>query len=364
VIAAYQRVCTQSIRRYEGHVARYVGDGILAFFGYPAAHEDDAERAVHAGHDLIEAVSALNNDMASLAGFRLQVRIGIATGLVVVGDVTAGGVIERNAVAGDAANLASRLQGLARPNTVVVSSLTREIAAETFEYRDLGSQTVKGFAAPVSVYEIVAARDVSRLEARSGAQTMFVNRDQEIATMLRCWHRAAAGEGQVLVVSGDAGVGKSRVVAEGCARIQRLESAEEAAAPSPLIFQCAPYHANSALYPVVRHLSVLAEIDRADSDHDKFQKLARFIRHPMRDPIRTPALIAELLGIKPSESYAPVAGGSREKRLWRPLHSSHRDSWVRRLSRRHPHGGVRHRVRRQGPPAQGPRGRARCCGAA
>ena len=310
VIAAYQRACTQSIRRYDGHVARYVGDGILAFFGYPTAHEDDAERAVRAARDLIEAVSKLNADIRNLPDHALKVRVGIATGLVVVGDVATGGVIERDAVAGEAANLASRLQGPAGPNSIIVSSLTREIAAEAFEYRDLGRQSVKGFDAPVAAYEIVAEREVSRLEARSGAPTPFVDREQETELMLGCWRRAAAGNGQVLVVSGEAGVGKSRVIAEVCARIRRLESANDA----PLIFQCAPYHANSVLYPVVRQLTRLAGIQRSDTDQDKFDKLDRLIRHSRPEPGQAPTLIAELLGIRPNERYRPVPDGSREKR--------------------------------------------------
>jgi class 3 adenylate cyclase/tetratricopeptide (TPR) repeat protein len=310
VIAAYQRACTRSIKRYDGHVARYVGDGILAFFGYPTAHEDDAERAVRAARDLIEAVTKLNADISDLPGFTLKVRLGIATGLVVVGDVATGGVMEKDAVAGEAANLASRLQGLAGPNSIVVSSLTREIAAEAFEYRDLGSQIVKGFAAPVSAYEIVAERHVSRLEARNAAPTPFVDREVEIETMLRCWERAASGTGQVLVVSGEAGIGKSRVIAEACARIRRLESASDI----PLTFQCAPYHANSALYPVVRQLARLAGIDRSDTDQDKFDKLDRLLQPPLRDRGRTLSLIAELVGVKANERYAPVMGGSREKR--------------------------------------------------
>jgi class 3 adenylate cyclase/tetratricopeptide (TPR) repeat protein len=310
VIAAYQRACTQSIRRYDGHVARYVGDGILAFFGYPTAHEDDAERAVRAGRDLIEAVAKLDADMPDLPDLALRVRVGIATGLVVVGDVATGGVMEKDAVAGEAANLASRLQGLAGPNSIVVSSLTRQIAAETFQYRDLGRQSVKGFAAPVSAYEILAERDVSRLEARSVSPTPFVDRDAEIATMLQCWERVAAGSGQVLVVSGEAGIGKSRVIAEACARIRRLESASEL----PMTFQCAAYHANSALYPIVRQMTRLAGIDRADTDEDKTGKLDRLIRHPLRDHDRTMSLIAELLGIKADARYAPVSGGPREKR--------------------------------------------------
>ncbi|HLH92883.1 MAG TPA: AAA family ATPase [Xanthobacteraceae bacterium] len=310
VITAYQRACTEAIQRYGGYVARYVGDGILAFFGYPTAHEDDAERAVRAGRDLIEAVTKLSADMRSLPGLALEVRIGIATGLVVVGDVAGGGVIERDAVAGEAANLASRLQGLARPNGIVVSALTRTIAAEAFEYRDLGHQAIKGFAAPVAAYEIVAERDVSRLEARSAAQTEFVDRETEIETMLQCWERAAAGNGQILVVSGEAGIGKSRFIAEACARIPRLESASE----NTLTFQCAPYHANSALYPIVRQLTRLAGISRSDTDQDKTRKLDRLIRRPLHDHDRTMSLIAELLGIKDTARYAQVSGSSQEKR--------------------------------------------------
>jgi class 3 adenylate cyclase/tetratricopeptide (TPR) repeat protein len=314
VIAAYQRVCTQSIRRYEGHVARYVGDGILAFFGYPTAHEDDADRAVRAGRDLIDMVTRLNDDLTDIDGFQLQARVGIATGLVVVGDVTSGGVTERDAVAGEAANLASRLHGLARPNTVVVSALTREIAAEAFEYRDLGQQTVKGFEAPVSAYEILAERGVTRLEARNVAQTPFVNRLKELATMLTCWKRAAEGHGQVLIVTGEAGVGKSRVVAEACARMARLGPASEATDARPLIFQCAPYHANSALYPVVRQLATLAEIDRADADQVKLAKLDKFIGEHLPERGRALSLLGELLDVKPNEREGPVARNAQEKR--------------------------------------------------
>ena len=313
VIAAYKRVCTHSIRRYDGHVARYVGDGILAFCGYPNAHEDDADRAIRAGRDLIEAVARLNDEL-DLGDFRLQARVGIATGLVVVGDLTTGGVTEKDAVTGEAANLASRLQTLARPDTVVVSALTREIAAEAFEYRDLGRQSMKGFEAPVAAYEIIAERQVTRLEARNAAQTPFVNRDRELATVLACWARATAGRGQVLIVSGEAGIGKSRIVAEACAMIRGLDPAGEDEDDRPLVFQCAPYHANSALYPVVRQLAALAAIDRRDPDRIRRDKLDRFIGPGLRHPEQTRALIAELLGARPKEPDAPFATSSREKR--------------------------------------------------
>jgi class 3 adenylate cyclase/tetratricopeptide (TPR) repeat protein len=309
VIAAYQRACAQPITHYDGHVARYVGDGILAFFGYPIAHEDDAERAVRAGRELIEAVSKLHNEMHRLGDVELKVRIGIATGLVVVGDVVTTGVAERDAVAGEAANLASRLQGLAKPNTVVISSLTRQLAGETFEYRDLGVQDLKGFDHAVSAYEVIAEREVSRLEARSVAPTPFVGRDSEIEILFRCWQRAASGDGQVVIVSGEAGIGKSRVVAEACARIARREGATGAS--PPLIFQCAPYHANATLYPIIRRLTGLARIDRLDTDREKVDKLNFFLGDPQP---RTLELLAELLSLEPDERWSRLAVGPAEKR--------------------------------------------------
>ena len=312
VIAAYQAACARPIKRYDGHVARYVGDGILVFFGYPIAHEDDAERAVRAGRELVEAVSKLNDEMHRRENVELKVRVGIATGLVVVGDVMTAGVAERDAVAGEAANLAARLQGLAQPNTVVVSSLTRQVVGETFEYRDLGVQNLKGFDRPVSAYEVIAEREVSRLEARSVAPTPFVGRDREIEILRRYWQRAASGKGQVVIVSGEAGIGKSRVVAEACARIARRQEATDAS--SPLIFQCAPYHANATLYPIIRRLTSLARIDRLDTDREKFDKLDILFGGPRPERRRTLALLAELLGLEPDERWSRLAVGPAEKR--------------------------------------------------
>ena len=314
VIAAYQRDCARSIKRYNGHVARCVGDGILAFFGYPTAHEDDAERAVRAGLELVEAVSKLNDSMGRFADTELQVRVGIATGLVVVGDVIAEGVTDRDAVAGEASNLAARLQGLASPNSVIVSSVTRQLAAERFEYSDLGTRALKGFARPVSVYRVIGERDVSRLEARSAAPTPFVGRNKETEILLQCWERAVSGNGQVVFISGEAGIGKSRIAAEVRARIRRRSRERDVDTPSPLIFQCSPYHANAPLHPIIRQLERLAQIKRSDAGREKLDKLETLLGGNDPEHCQTVSLFADLLGLEPNERDPHLAVSSTVKR--------------------------------------------------
>ena len=163
VIAAYHRACARSIDQYNGYVASYAGDGILIYFGYPEAHEDDAERAVRAALDLVPAVAGLNDELGSFPDVDLRVRIGVATGLVVVGDERSGVIEEMGAVTGEAANLAARLQALAGPNGIVVSAVTRKLAGEAFAYRDLGPQQLRGFSRPITAYQVVSEREISRL---------------------------------------------------------------------------------------------------------------------------------------------------------------------------------------------------------
>jgi class 3 adenylate cyclase/tetratricopeptide (TPR) repeat protein len=313
VIGVYQSACAQSIQRYDGYVARYVGDGILAFFGYPVAHEDDAERSVRAARELVKAVTNLDHQRLA-KDIKLKVRVGIATGLVVVGDVVAQGVFEKDAVAGEAANLASRLQGLARPNTVIVSSLTRELAGGAFDYRDLGTQSLKGFDHPVPAYEVIAEKDVSRLEARGVARAPFIGREKEIEVALRCWERATSGKGQVVVLSGEAGIGKSRLLAETRSRIHRIEQPTGVETLSPLTFQCAPYHVNTAFYPIVKQLVRLSGIEQAESNQEKVDKLETFLRASDVKHDRALALFVDLLGLEPVARCPPLNVGSAEKR--------------------------------------------------
>jgi transcriptional regulator with AAA-type ATPase domain len=210
---------------------------------------------VRAGLTLVDAVAELNNSMNLFTDLNLQVRVGIATGLVVVGDEIAENVLDKDAIAGEAVNLAARLQTLAEPNTVVTSAATRQLAAERFAYRELGLREIKGFETPVPVYQVIGEREVSRLAARSATLTPFVGRDKEIELFLARWARAISGDGQVVILAGEAGIGKSRIAAELCSRIRRSNPE----IPSPFFFQCSPHHTNAPLYPVIKAFERAAE---------------------------------------------------------------------------------------------------------
>ena len=208
VIAAYHRAVAGVVTAFDGFVGRYMGDGVLVYFGYPRAHEDDAERAVRAGLGAIDAVTRL--DVGSV---KLQARVGIATGLVVVGDLIGAGPAQEQSVVGETPNLAARLQALAEPDTVVIATGTRRLVGDLFEYRDLGAVDVKGIAAPVPAWQVLQPSGVaSRFEALRGlALTPLVGRDEEIELLLRRWERAKGGDGQVVLISGEHGIGKSRI---------------------------------------------------------------------------------------------------------------------------------------------------------
>jgi len=210
VIAVYHRAVAQIIAGLDGFVAKYMGDGVLIYFGYPQAHEDDAERAVRAGLGVIEAVGRL--DIKSLT---LQARVGIATGLVVVGDLIGEGSAQEQSVVGETPNLAARLQALAEPDAVVIAAATRRLVGDLFEYRDLGAVELKGVAGLVPAWQVLRQSVVaSRFEAlRGSALTRLIGRDEEIDLLLRRWARAKAGNGQVVLVSGEPGLGKSRITA-------------------------------------------------------------------------------------------------------------------------------------------------------
>ena len=209
VISAYQKCVAETVRRFGGFVARYMGDGVLIYFGYPQAHEDDAERAVRAGLALIDAVATLP------APEPLQVRIGVATGLVVVGDLVGSGEAQERGIVGETPNLAARLQGIAEPNTVVIAEATRRLLGNLFELRDLGPKELKGIAGPARALAALRASSVeSRFEAmHAGGLTALVGREEELELLLRRWARAKTGEGQVVLLSGEAGIGKSRLTA-------------------------------------------------------------------------------------------------------------------------------------------------------
>jgi len=216
VIGTYHKCVAETIERFDGFVAKYMGDGVLAYFGYPRAHEDDAERAVRAGLGLIDAVGCL--DVKSV---KLQARVGIATGLVIVGDLIGRGSAQEQSVVGETPNLAARLQAMAPENGVIIADVTRHLLGELFEYRDLGPIEIKGLNAPVAAWQVLRSGSVeSRFEAlRPAPLTPLVGRDAEMELLLRRWERAKEGEGQIVLISGEPGIGKSRLTAALQARL-------------------------------------------------------------------------------------------------------------------------------------------------
>src|ERR1700731_4523163 len=243
VISAYQRCVAETVRRFGGFVARYLGDGVLIYFGYPAAHEDDAERAVRAGLALVDAVATLP------APEPVQVRVGAATGMVVVGDLVGSGKGQERDIVGETPNLAARLQAIAGPNTVVIAEATRRLLGNLFELEDLGAKDPKGIAGPVRTWAALRASSAEgRFEALHTTDlTALVGREEELELLLRRWSRAKRGEGQVVLLSGEAGIGKSRLTA---ALLERLA----AEAHTRLRYFCSPQNADSAFYPIISQM--------------------------------------------------------------------------------------------------------------
>jgi class 3 adenylate cyclase len=287
VFAAYHRAVADVVRGFEGFVAKYMGDGVLVYFGYPRAHEDDAERAVRAGLGVVDAVGRL--DVKSV---ELQARVGIATGLVVVGGLIGEGSAQEQSVVGETPNLAARLQTLAEPNAVFVAASTRRLLGDLFEYRDLGAVEVKGIAAPVPVWQVLRPSAVeSRFEAlRGSALTPLVGRDEEIDLLLRRWARAKASDGQVVLVSGEPGIGKSRITAA-------LEERLGAAPHLRRRYFCSLYHRDSALYPFIDQLARAAGFARDDVPATRLKKLEALLARAS-PPGEDVALIADLLSLR------------------------------------------------------------------
>jgi class 3 adenylate cyclase/tetratricopeptide (TPR) repeat protein len=297
LLRAFQRAVTTSVTRFDGHVAKWTGDGASIYFGYPRAHEDDAERATRASIALIEAVGELRreHDVA------LEVRIGISTGLVVVGELIGEGEARERGVFGDTPNLASRLQNVADPGTVVVSESTRRLLGRTFELQALGPLELKGFKGPVPAWSVIGEiANVSRFEAsRSEAMTPFVGREQEVALLADRWHRAVNGEGQVVVLSGEAGIGKSRILAVLRERIgdQRHLTFR---------YQCSPHHGNDAFYPVMGQLWRGAGFVSGEPPAARLDKLETMIARAGLEIVEIAPYLASLLTIPTEGRYPPL----------------------------------------------------------
>src|SRR5712691_8481790 len=300
VVLAYQATCVEMIQRFDGYVAQYLGDGLLVYFGYPQAHEDDAQRAVRTGLGILDAMGKLNTGLDQTKGIRLAVRIGIHTGPVVVGTMGSGGRHEQLAL-GETPNLAARLQSLAAPDTVAISDTTRRLVQGYFRCDDLGIHSLKGVETPMRVYHVVAESAAqSRLDVAAAiGLTPLVGREHEVGLLQGRWAQSTDGLGQVVLLSGEAGIGKSRLV-----RVLAERVADEGA--PQLTLRCPPYHTNSAFYPVIEHLQRLLQWHRDESPAARLAALEQALQTvglPLADVV---PLLAAFLGVPvPEEQYSP-----------------------------------------------------------
>ena len=306
VISAYQKCVAATVRRYGGFIAKYMGDGVLVYFGYPQAHEDDAERAVRAGLELVAAVGALKTHAT------LQTRVGIATGLVVVGDLIGSGASQEQAIVGETPNLAARLQGIAEPNSVVIAESTRKLVGNLFELQDLGAQDLKGISGRVQSWGALRPSSVeSRFDAlHASPLTELVGREEELELLRRRWSKAKTGEGQLVLLSGEPGIGKSRLTA---ALLERL-----AAEPhTRLRYFCSPQHTDSALYPIISQMERAAGFTHNDTLQAKFDKLDALLASSST-PRNDAALLADMLSL-PSDGRYPTLELAPQQRRQKTL---------------------------------------------
>jgi TOMM system kinase/cyclase fusion protein len=310
VVRAYQDTCAKVIARFEGHIAQYLGDGLLVYFGYPLAHEDDAQRAVRAGLGIVEALGQLNTRLEQEHGVQLAVRLGIHTGLVVVGDV-GGGARQKQLALGETPNVAARLQGVAAPDTLVISAATFQLLSGFFACQSLGTPLLRGVAQPLEVYQVLyESMARSRLEAvGSTGLTPMVGREQEVGLLLERWAQVKDGAGQVVLLSGEAGIGKSRLVQ----MLKEHVATEPQAWLTPC--QCSPYYQNTALYPMIDLLERVAlRFDREDSPQQKLSKLEGFLVQyglPLAEAV---PLLAALLSLPLPADYAPLTMSPQQQK--------------------------------------------------
>jgi class 3 adenylate cyclase len=302
VISGYQKCVADTVGRFGGFVAKYMGDGVLIYFGYPQAHEDDAERAVRAGLELVAAVGALKTHAP------LQTRVGVATGLVVVGDLIGSGASQEQAIVGETPNLASRLQGVAEPNSVVIAESTRKLVGNLFELEDLGAKDLKGIAGPVRAWAALRTSSAEgRFEAlHASGLTELVGREEELELLLRRWSKAKVSEGQVVLLSGEPGIGKSRLTA---ALLERLASEPH----TRLRYFCSPQHTDSAFYPIISQMERAAGLAHDDTTHAKLDKLDAVLAQTST-PTQNAALFAEMLSLPNDGRYLALDLAPEERR--------------------------------------------------
>ena len=301
LLAHYQDACAAVVERFEGHIARYIGDGLLVYFGYPKAHEDDPQRAVRTGLAILEAIKELDAKSTN-PNIDLAVRIGITTGTVVAGDIGSGERREQDAVVGETPNLAARLQAMADPNTILIGASTYRLVEGMFECDDLGAQNFKGISQAVNTYRVRAEGDApSRFEAAAQrGLTPLVGRESEIGLLLNRWAHAKEGEGQVTLFSGEAGIGKSRIV-------RAFQDSLEAERHNRVLYYGSPYHQNSALYPVIYQIDRGLRFGKEDSAAQRLDKLETSLRDLDLSVENLAPLLASLLSLKSEGRYSALA---------------------------------------------------------
>jgi class 3 adenylate cyclase/predicted ATPase len=306
VIADYHKCVADTVRRFGGFVAQYLGDGVLIYFGYPQAHEDDSERAVRSGLELIAAVAGLKTCAS------LQTRVGIATGVVVVGELIGSGEAQERGIVGETPNLAARLQGIAEPNMVVIAESTRRLLGNLFDLEDLGVRELKGIAGPVRAWAALRASSVeSRFEAlHATGLTALVGREEEFELLQRRWSKAKSGEGQVVLLSGEAGIGKSRLTAT---MLERLASEPH----TRLRYFCSPQHTESAFYPIIGQMERAAGLVHNDTPRAKLDKLDAVLAQTSTSK-QDAALFAEMLSL-PNDGRYPALDPDPQRRRQRTL---------------------------------------------
>ena len=306
LIGGYHSAVAETVGRFDGFVAKYMGDGVLIYFGYPQAHEDDAERAVRAGLAVIEAVGRLP------AREDLRVRLGIATGLAVVGDLIGEGAAQERGVVGETPNLAARLQALAVPNTLVIGEATRRQVGGLFDLADLGPQALTGFAEPQPAWRVIGESGMlSRFEALRSGATPLVGRDEEVELLVRRWQQAKTGEGRVVLISGEPGIGKSRLTA---ALSEHIGSEPH----TRLRYFCSPHHQDSALYPFIAQLERAAGFARDDAVEARLGKLRALLAPGTRDDDDI-ALLSELLSLPSSAADLNLSPQRKREKLFEAL---------------------------------------------
>src|SRR5262245_52224395 len=302
VLTAYQDTCAQVIQHFDGHIGRYVGDALLVYFGYPQAHEDDAQRAVRTALGIIEGMKALNLTLGQPEG-ALAVRIGIATGLVVISDIGRGERREKAAIVGETPNLAARLQGLAYPNTVVIGATTARLVEGLFVWDDLGLQTLKGMSQPVEAYLVREASGAySRFDAKARRHGLIplVGRGEEINLLLRRWEQAKAGEGQVVLISGESGLGKSRI-------LQGFRERMYEELRNRVLYYCSPYHRDTPFYPQIDQFQRALRFQKSDSVDQKLDKLGATLRLLGLPEVTLAPLFASLMSLPNPDRYPPLS---------------------------------------------------------